>query len=544
MYKANNKTSPLTNILSAYSILILINACASISMPQGGQKDTKPPIVLYTIPKQHSLEFQGKKVILSLDEELDITKLKDKIIITPYYNGEFELDKTSKKLIIKLQDSLKSNETYTFNFQDGLKDIHEGINIKKYKLMFSTGQHIDSISIFGNVEDAFSKTRMKNYLVGLYPISDTANPEKKKPKYLTYTDEFGVYTLSNIKPDKYEIYAFNDGNKNQLLEIKSEYVAYQIDTINPESITDSLTLESTRNDVLKPKFLNGKNDTEFKLIFNKGIYIYKIESVEKLYHGLSENKKEILIYKTYLCEDSLDIKVNVIDSSYNDTTFTTKIVRSAPKKFKTFKNNLLKTEPDANYQVYDSLPLKLTFEYPIVSARDSSIILTNDSISYKYLSLMKDFKSNTSNTEFTYTFKRKPKEYIQLHIKGNSFYTSIGDTNAAFNQKYKSQKPEKKTDEESTYATLNVKTDEENFVIQLLNDKKEIKETHKNLKRITYKNLKPGKYSIRILADNNYDNKWDTGNYRTKTLPERVVLYKNYLDIRANWDIEDVDIVF
>ncbi len=533
----------LVHFFSLTTTALIISSCASISMPIGGEKDIKKPKVLYTNPAQQSLNFKGRKIVLGFDEKIDVSKLKDKILITPFYPGEFDVSSSGNKVIIKLLDTLKKDKTYTINFQDGLKDIHEGNTIANYKLVFSTGDRIDSLSINGSIINAFTKNPQKNFLVGLYPITDTANPEKKKPAYFAYTNESGAYILSNIREDKYEIYAFNDINKDLLLNIKEEDIGYQIDAVNPAKVSDSLKLEVTRNNVFKPKLLNNKNAEENILIFNKGIFNYTIASEEKLYHELAENKKEIIIYKTRLCEDSLEIDVHVNDSSYNDTSFTTKIVRSAPKKFKTFKDILKSVEPDNKYLITDSLPIKIQFNYPIVTEIDSSIVIASDSVSFKYIRLLRDFKANSSNTIFTYTYKRRPKQYLNLYIKNGSLLSSIGDTNTSVNNKY-NLFVAKKQEEEPSYAKINIKTNEKNFIIHLLNPKKEIQETFYNEKRLVFKDLKPGKYSMRLIADVNGDKKWDTGNYRTKTLPERITIYKDFLDVRVNWDIEDVDIEF
>lgn len=48
----------------------------------------------------------------------------------------------------------------------------------------------------------------------------------------------------------------------------------------------------------------------------------------------------------------------------------------------------------------------------------------------------------------------------------------------------------------------------------------------------------PGEYEMRILYDANKNGIWDTGNYKLKRQPERVITLPKKLNIRGNWDNE------
>ncbi len=57
-------------------------------------------------------------------------------------------------------------------------------------------------------------------------------------------------------------------------------------------------------------------------------------------------------------------------------------------------------------------------------------------------------------------------------------------------------------------------------------------------KEINLKLYKPGEYNLRILKDENSNGIWDTGNYRLKKQPEKIIALKNKLIVKANWDNE------
>jgi uncharacterized protein (DUF2141 family) len=58
------------------------------------------------------------------------------------------------------------------------------------------------------------------------------------------------------------------------------------------------------------------------------------------------------------------------------------------------------------------------------------------------------------------------------------------------------------------------------------------------LTRYRFPLFRPGEYGIRILYDRNGNGRWDTGDYWKRLQPERVVLRRQKLTIRAGWDNE------
>ena len=65
----------------------------------------------------------------------------------------------------------------------------------------------------------------------------------------------------------------------------------------------------------------------------------------------------------------------------------------------------------------------------------------------------------------------------------------------------------------------------------------------KNEKSLTFKNLKPGKYKIRVLIDSNDDGVWSPGNMLKQIEPEPVYIHPEMLIIRADWETS-LDLTF
>ena len=75
-------------------------------------------------------------------------------------------------------------------------------------------------------------------------------------------------------------------------------------------------------------------------------------------------------------------------------------------------------------------------------------------------------------------------------------------------------------------------------VFQLLQNEKVIIEFIFAAKPYDLLDITPGKYQLKYIADSNEDGVWNTGNWESKTQPEKVINYPNEITIRSNWDLE------
>jgi len=54
---------------------------------------------------------------------------------------------------------------------------------------------------------------------------------------------------------------------------------------------------------------------------------------------------------------------------------------------------------------------------------------------------------------------------------------------------------------------------------------------------VDFNNIDSGKYFIRIIFDENKNQKYDSGNFLLKIKPEKVIYYPDEIDVRAGWDL-------
>ena len=123
--------------------------------------------------------------------------------------------KASKKsLVVNFKDSLQKNTTYVINFGKAIADVNEGNVLKNFTYVFSTGAHIDSLSVSGNVKNLMTQEKEKDVTVMLFPLKQDTLFGKKKPTIYATTDSSGNFSLNNLHDGDYRIYALK-GNCTQ-----------------------------------------------------------------------------------------------------------------------------------------------------------------------------------------------------------------------------------------------------------------------------------------------------------------------------------------
>lgn len=225
-----------------YSILaavLLLASCANRSTgPQGGPRDSIPPVPRSSEPEIGTLNFQGKKIEVTFDEYIQLDNIGTNLMISPPQQNPPEVKARGKKMIVTFQDTLYANTTYTLDFGSAVCDYREKVPLKGYSFYFSTGPEIDTLATYGYVYDAKTLNPMKGITVGIYAnLEDTAfvrNPFLRIAK----TDSVGGFRIGNIHPGTYRIYAVDDLSRDYRLTI-GEALAFTDETV---TVADSTNL--------------------------------------------------------------------------------------------------------------------------------------------------------------------------------------------------------------------------------------------------------------------------------------------------------------
>jgi uncharacterized protein (DUF2141 family) len=529
----------------AFFLLLTIWKCATISAPQGGPKDQKPPLLLKSNPQQGQKNFKEETVELTFDEALKLNNPKEEIIIIPSPGKQTEITVKGAVVKIKPKDSWNDSTTYSISFREGIQDLTEGNPAKDLRLAFSTGPIIDSLIISGSIKDALTEKIPENITIGLY-TSDTFNIFKHAPSYFTKSDKQGNFRIENLKSDTYFIYAYEDKNKNLKVDSPAEQFGFRKDSIRLLKNVSGLIIPMLKIDTRKLKLTSGRSLEDLATIkFNKNIVAYDLlpeDSTIRLYHSFGDNQTEIALLFNQHVKDSIKIRVQAEDSLAQkvDTSF---YVKRTPAKRPHDPLRITFTDLELNSQT-GLLTTKFQSNKIITSFRFDSINLKLDSATYLRLAPNEiAFDTLTKRGTITKKIEKEKinperKEPIRLEL-GKDFACSIEDDSI------KSQKLTAKvlTFEETGifHVDVNNRTSYD-FILELLTQDNKLVHSISNQKKNTFENLTPGTYKLRIIIDKNCNGKWDYGNIFLRQEPESILYYrspeKKYeIPIRENWEV-------
>ncbi len=585
---------------TVFLIIVVLTAfsCAQEAMPSGGKKDVTPPSVVQSVPPNGAAGFTGNKFELKFSEFVVLDNINEQLLISPTMKEKPDFRLKGKKLIVKFKEALKPNTTYSIYFGDAIKDLTEGNPLHSYSYIFSTGDHVDSLSLSGKVVNAFDLQPAEGVMVMLYrhgndTIPFDSLPMRVPPYYLSKTDKKGNFQFRGLADDAYLAFALKDLNSNYFYDQPTEDIAFIDSLIHPVFIAppvldttvkkDTTEIEinnvathvsdSLKIDTLKPvnqtvksfmmymfqqadtvqrvleAKLTGLNTIRF--IFStdaSGVSINAVNYPQRnLWHinRWSENHDTLWWYlkESALTVDTLNILLeqnsDTLEQVFIPVKFKNKTIRAVRKKKKQNKTmpekrNLLTFTTNMKAAIRPTSALYIEFNQPVAKIITDSVLFVAGTDSV-YSPQFVPMDSLHLKYRFPATLTEATK--YRLLLPDSCFI----DWNGYFN-KQKNIGFSTKANKEYGTLTVNLSPEESgNYIFQFLNAKEDVVKqyffTGDTSFLITY--LNPGKYILKIIDDKNNNGKWDAGNYIRKIEPERVSYYAKIIDIRANWELEE-----
>lgn len=518
-----------------FLLVLILGSCAKRGSITGGLKDTLAPVLKSSYPKNFSTEFKGTEIKLNFDEFIKLKDVKKQLIISPPMKNEPLILPTSvgKFITIKIKDTLQPNTTYSFNFGQSIEDNNEGNPLNQFKYVFSTGTIIDSLSISGAVKDAYAKEAESFVSVMLYEVNEKFNDSvvyKEMPRYITNTlDSLKTFKLENLKAGKYLLVAMKDYGSNNKFNPNKDKIGFrkQFVTIPNDTVFDlKLFKEVLPFKVLKPQQASGNR---FILPYEGKTNAIKV--------ALKNNGTELpTIITKFPKKDSLQIwfkplktdsiSVAVSKEKYNKN-FTLKV-----KEQKKDSINIKTLESSSN-GFRDSFVLESVT--PLVKMDDSKIKLINkDSVAVAFTAKYDDF-----NQQIVFDFKKNLSENYTINLMPDAvtdYLEQSNKKNILFTVNTKSQED---------YGNLKVSLQNVKrfpVLIQLTNKEGVVIATEycESKTKLEFNFIDPAVFSLRAIYDDNKNKEWDTGNYQEKRQAEEVIYFSKEIDVRANWDIEQI----
>lgn len=587
----------MNNSKSLYYIFIIIAAavmysCANIGNPSGGPIDKTPPIFMRSNPTPNAVNVKDRKIEIFFDEIVTLKDPSTKIIVSPAQTEMPRMSALGRKVTVELVDSLLPNTTYTIDFSNSIQDNNEGNAIDNFAFAFSTGSVIDSMRVSGYVLDSRTLEPMQSVVVGLQSnLADSAF-HKEKLQRVALTNDRGQFTIRNVSPGSYHIFALKDLDRDYKFGNPTEDIAFLDSIIVPsigsreaaDTVYNDLNeidtiMRATRpayfpNDILLSMFNEGRksqylannlrvDSTRISLTFAAAsdtlpsLSIVGRNDVPDQWYTLERSQtNDTLTYwirpPHLVSADTLIVATTYLrtDTASNlswgtDTLKFTFQRQKAKKKKKNEETDSLEQirfmelHPLANGTQEVYAPLLLQTGTPIERySREAFHLqrkLQNDTTFYPA-----EIKSIALRDS---TLSRRDL-MLKVDWEPGAAYTLAVDS-LAMTDIYGLQTKPLKVDfnvrkmEEYGNIVFNITAVRDSAIVELLDGTEKIvlRAPVKN-HRAELLNLLPGKYYARLFIDRNGNGKYDTGNYDMHLQPEETVYYPGAINLKKNWDVE------
>ena len=521
-----------------FESLTLFN-CAKRGTLTGGLKDTIPPVLLSSNPPINNLNFKSEKITLNFDEYIKLEDINQQLIISPpLEKKDYKIipeNTITKKVEIEINNRLRENSTFTFNFGSSIVDNNEGNVLPFFNYTFSTGNYIDSLKISGFVKDAYEIDSLSFVSIHLYPIDSVFNDStiyNQKPFYVGNTLDSVYFELNSLAPGKYEFIAIQDKSNNYYFDQSFDKIGFFEKPI--EIPKDTFFLPVLFKEITNFQWGRAKiiNDHHIEFPYYGELADKKVSIKNKFDKGtnsfFTRDREKDTLHFWFTPQKELDSVVTEIE-----VKDSTKVVVLKP--FKLEKDSLVLKIIPSNGSKIDFLDtLKIKSSLPITDVNKNLIqIFDVDTMEVPFSTKI------DKNLDFIYlNFEKVPNDLYQIQILPMAITDFLGSTNDTIFHKINTTKIE---DYGKLFLTVKPENYKKNYILELINVKGElIRRTKNNLENFyTLEYLPPGEYQIRIVKDANGNGKWDTGNYLKKIQPEEVKYLKESIIVRANWELNE-----
>lgn len=536
----NKKCRFLFQILYIAGLVLFAFGCAVQNKPQGGPKDVTPPKLLKATPANQTHNFSSRVIQLDFDEYFKLVNPFQEISISPAQEKQpdYNYTKKAKSLIITLKDTLQKNTTYVINFGKAIADLNEGNVLKNFTYVFSTGTHIDSLSISGRVINTLTQDREKDVTVMLFSLrQDSLLFGKKKPPVYTTTDTAGNFTLGNLHEGIYKLYALKEtaadkiyNNDNELIGIPHKIINLQVDTSN-------IQLSLFKQVPIKFNYSVKRFEADGKilLIFNRPLekptfrIIYPAALNADKYVEVNKTRDTAQLYIKNMDFDSVRIARFDNNKPIDSVSF-----RKGRKETYT-RIVSVGTNADGRGLLKPGTDLLLTASTPIIAYDQSLIELKGDSTIITDYTLKQD---TTNLKHLTLSYKWRQNVGYTLTFNENALTGYWGEKNKKLAPKrFKIDKPDNYS---QLKLMVTVPDTSKAYLVEFLNDQGSLLQSTsiRTNTPIIFRNLLAGKYRVRVIYDDNKNGKWDSGDIKTNRQPENVWVDREVIPVRANLDTD------
>ncbi len=457
--------------------------CANVVPPDGGPKDTTPPVLLSLVPADSQINLRPSKITLRFDKFMEIKDLEKHMSISPLLDIQPTVISYGKRVEIKIADTLlRPHTTYKLSLGNALTDNRENTPYADFAYIFSTGPYLDSLMYEGYVLNARTGFPDTGITVMLYEETFTDSMIlRRKPIYVTRTDLRGYFNFEILPPGNFRLIAVGDEDNNYLYHPGNERMAFSETVVRPsvdaglETFLYSFKEDRPLNDTARetPQAPDSKSAK-----FGTGA-------------GVGRSAKGGTAAYT--------VRVDTMNAEKRTHDITRPL-------YITLRDTSIRIDRNKIFLSYDAEGIDAESVADIVQSGDSIVIRTQWLQDKVYtLRLVKGWATDSAANEVPpgkYIFRTRGKEdYSELRIHFN-------DT--LLNRNY--------------YAMVTTEKDTVHYGLITA--------------AVSLSYLAPEAYTVMIFEDRNRDGKWTTGNFLERRQPEIMIPHDGKVLLRPGWENE------
>ena len=586
MKRSLTKYLPLIPAAVVIVSSIFSHSCANTTQaPTGGLKDTIPPVIVKVSPKPGTtnVPVSGTKVTFTFNEYVSVKNPKS-IYLSPPQAKSPKYKIKGKDLVVYFEEDLLPDMTYTIDLTGAVADNNEGNMFPGYTMWFSTGETVDTMAITGSVYDCNDLKPMKGATVMLYKDHSDSAVFLQRPVASVKTDDWGFFSLRNIKDTLYRAYALVDANGNNIYDPDEDKIAFLDTLVKPYRIVDEESPDLKKYDMKDTALCLARKSDISLLVFkerpskqmlmnkkrtsDRSAYItfmapdVRIDSLwfkgypsDKVIAEFNPRKDSLLLWinDSGRMPDTLHLFVNYwkTDSSgvLRPTAEDFKLIDENKPKGKTsqkkieHKDTVCGLSLKATAETFEQDGIAMEFTYPPFLGDFDT--LQFKSINPRQVEQEEHFRIERDSLNLRrYIITPETKIMPGYDYVFKVPHRSFRDINGYWNDSTQVKLSLPTSDELSTF-TLNVKGVDRKFIVEMLDEKKS-KTVRKFIidsdQTLVFPYLKAGKYCIRVTEDANRNGIVDTGNLLQHRQPEKVKFLRtndsDTFDIPAKSEIE------
>lgn len=561
----------LTKLIGALALA----GCASVTPPDGGERDTIPPRIIQSVPENGSVNVAGREITLVFTEPVTTDQLTEQLTITPAGDiGTPRVTERDNRLTLVFPKPFAPNTTYSVNLGSAVVDVTERNKSDKVALNFSTGTYLDTGRVAGNVKNLLSNAPLSAATVGLYPLNEQqpqaqglVDPGQQNPQYFTRTTATGAFSLESVKPGDYRLIAFVDANKNQRYD-EPELIAYSPRTLQVGATDSTFVLLASRLDT-RPPIIASRQERQgtLQLQFNEGVRSVAVRIAPGQspadYSLRREGKdgKQVTVFGSpsvqaqriiVTAQDSAgNQRADTLAIRFSDAAGSSVVTPPIEPEVESDPEN-----PEAKFRLIFPTRLRIAKQQlgSVVLSADSAKSLEPVGVRNAAQPIIMDKTAMLDSTATILTLTLTTQQAIahgkEWVVRLDSSALVLRDIPGRAISSKLIKLPTGRGDEGVGSITIKPQTQINSFALELLNTSNATVRRFEHWRTTTidsgknspppvlWDRLPPGTYRVRILLDVNRNGRWDGADRTFSRSPEPVLFGPAELVVRANWEQE------